>query len=90
MVEFEWDQSKAAANRRKHGVDFAEAQTTFYDRLGIEVKDDGHSDTEERWVRIAMSERGRLLVSVFVEREERIRLVSSRPATAKEKDQYEG
>ncbi len=49
-----------------------------------------HSAREERWLRLAMSSAGRLLVTVFVERDERIRIISTRPANAREARQYEG
>jgi uncharacterized protein len=90
VVEFEWDDTKDHANQRKHGVAFAEASTSFYDPLGLEMPDDVHSKTEERWLRLALSSSHRLLVTVFVERGDHIRIVSSRVANARERKQYEG
>lgn len=40
MTRFEWDASKAASNKRKHGVTFEEAQSVFYDDFGIQFFDD--------------------------------------------------
>jgi uncharacterized DUF497 family protein len=90
LVQFEWDDAKSVRNVHRHGVTFEEAATTFYDPLGVEVPDPVHSAREERWLRLATSSTGRLLVTVFVERNEKIRIISSRPANSKETKQYEG
>ena len=90
VTVFEWDDAKSVRNLRKHSVAFEEAATSFYDPLGVEAPDPMHSAREERWLRLAMSSAGRLLVTVFVERDERIRIISTRPANAREARQYEG
>lgn len=90
MTGFEWDDAKNVSNEKKHGVRFEEAATTFYDPLGAEVLDKRHAAREERWVRIALSSAGRLLVTIFVERAEQIRIISSRLANPRETIQYEG
>jgi len=89
VLSFEWDHTKEARNIGKHGVDFDEASTTFYDEGGMEMLDEEHSAREERWLRLAMSLHGRLLVTVFVERGDRIRIISSRPANRREVRVYE-
>ena len=90
MVAFEWDEAKSVTNMKKHGVAFDEAATSFYDPLGVETRDERSSTREERWVRLAMSVRRRLLLTVFVERDDWIRIISSRKASARETKQYEG
>lgn len=90
MIEFEWDDAKDVANQRKHGVAFEEAATSFYDPLGLEMPDEVHSKNEERWLRLGLSGAHRLLVTIFVERADRVRIVSSRVANARERKQYEG
>ncbi len=87
-VEFEWDFRKAVANLRKHGVDFADAATVLYDDRAITIADE-RSD-EERFVTIGMNALGRVLVVVYAWREERLRLISARKATARERRQYGG
>ncbi len=87
--QFEWDANKAAANHRKHGVAFAEAQAVFTDDLAITIPDPDHSFAEERWVIIGLSKQHRLLVVVFTERSQRIRLISARVATRAEQKRYE-
>jgi uncharacterized protein len=86
---FEWDQSKADRNARKHGVTFDEASTVFGDPLALLMPDPDHSRDEERFVVLGTSSRQRLLVVAFVERPPRTRLISARPATAHERRRYE-
>lgn len=86
---FEWDRRKDSTNKRKHGIDFAEASTVFGDPLSITVADPDHGADEERFVIIGMSIRRNLLVVVHTVREERVRLISARPANRHEKNNYE-
>lgn len=88
-LRFEWHETKAAANLRKHRVSFDEAKTVFGDRLSLVIPDVDHSEKEDRWVRIGISSRGRLLVVVYTERDDAIRLISGRRATIGEKADYE-
>ena len=88
-LTFEWHETKADTNRRKHGVSFEEAKTVFADPLSLVIPDVAHSEQEERWVRIGISVRTRLLVVVCTERGEAIRLISSRRATIDERADYE-
>jgi uncharacterized DUF497 family protein len=86
---FEWNRRKARDNVVKHGVTFDEATTVFEDWLSITIVDPLHSDEEERFVLIGHSHRNRLLVVVHTERGDRIRIISARRATAKERRSYE-
>jgi uncharacterized DUF497 family protein len=88
-VEFEWDASKAALNLSNHGVSFPEAMTVFGDPLEVTIPDAVHSDAELRFVSIGASEAGRLLVVAYTERDPRIRIISAREATSKERREYE-
>ena len=88
-MEFEWDAHKAAANLRKHKVSFIEAATVFGDFLGATVPDPAHSAGEERFITVGQSNVGRLLMIAHTEREDRVRIVSARTLTAKEKRVYE-
>ena len=89
MPEFEWDPAKAASNLAKHGVSFEEASTSFDDPLGGIVADPRHSVTEARYILLAMSDRGRLLATMFTERGDVIRIISARRATRAERQSYE-
>ena len=84
----EWDPHKAEANYRKHGIRFSEAATVLFDELAVTVEDTGNG--EQRFVTIGESAEGRLLVVVYTWRGERVRLISAREATRKERRSYEG
>ena len=85
---FEWDPGKARANLRKHGVDFADAATIFDDPLAVTISEE---DSEERrFVTIGTDATGGLLVVVYAWRGERIRIISARGATRRERRRYEG
>ena len=88
-IKFEWDKRKARQNLRKHRVDFAEASTVFGDTLSITIADPDHSEDEERWVTIGLSNRQRLLVVVHTEDEETIRIIGARTADRIERRKYE-
>lgn len=88
-MEFEWDAQKAAKNLSKHGVTFDEAKTIFDDPLYIDFYDPDHSDEEERHLIIGESQRGRLLIVSYTEREDTARLISAREATPAERKDYE-
>ena len=86
---FDWDDHKAASNKKKHGVSFAEAATAFSDPNAIEFLDKQNSDKEDRWILVGISSRSQVLLVVLVEREETtIRIVSARRAVKDEMNQY--
>lgn len=89
MLLFEWDANKAKKNIKTHGVSFDEASTAFRDTLSLTIYDPLHSDEEDRCVLIGSSYKNRLLVVVHTEREDKIRIISARKATKKERKQYE-
>jgi len=88
-LAFEWDPRKAALNLAKHKVSFDEAATAFGDPLGQIIDDPRHSADEERFVLLGRSGRRRLLVVMFTERGEAIRLISARRATPRERRGHE-
>ena len=89
MLLFEWDPNKAKENLKTHGVSFDEASTAFGDTLSLVIYDPLHSEQEDRFVLIGNSHKNRLLVIVHTERADRVRLISARKATKKERKQYE-
>ncbi len=88
-TDFEWDPDKAATNLKKHGVSFEEATTAFFDALSVTIDDPLHSEGEQRSVLVGQCSSGRLLVVVHIDRGARIRLISARTATRKERRDYE-
>jgi len=88
-VEFEWDPEKAAANVKKHGVDFAEAMTVFSDPLELTISDPDHSEREQRFLSIGLSTAQRLVVVAYTERAGRTRIINARTANSQERKHYE-
>jgi uncharacterized DUF497 family protein len=90
MIQFEWDSAKAAANVRKHGISFEEAQSVFYDDFAVQFFDDEHSPDEERFLLLGMSTGARLLLVCHCERDagNTIRIISARKATRSESTFY--
>ena len=89
MLLFEWDPKKAKINPETHDISFDEASTAFGDVLSLVIYDPLHSADEDRFVLIGHSHRNRLLVIVHTEQGNKIRIISARKATRKEKEKYE-
>jgi hypothetical protein len=83
---FIWDESKRRTNLRKHGIDFQDLPGPF-DGPSIDNPDVHHSDVEERWQRLIWFHT-RVVLVVYTERGDTIRVISARPATAEETDIY--
>lgn len=92
MIEFEWDEAKAAANLKKHRVSFDDAKSIFFDEFGIQFFDEDHPSDEDRFLMLGMSSRAKLLIVCHGEREHGavIRIISARKATKRESAFYRG
>ena len=88
-MEFEWDKEKAESNLKKHGVDFTEAATVFDDLFYVDFYDPKHSIEEHRFLITGESNRKRLLIVSYIERDDKIRIISARELTSKERKNYE-
>ncbi len=88
-MDFQWDLLKDAANQRKHGIAFAEALTVFADPMARIFDDPDHSADEAREIIIGHSTQHRLLIVCFTERDDRVRIISARSATKREREDYE-
>jgi len=86
---FRWDPSKASSNLAKHGISFEEAATVFGDPLARIFDDPDHSLKEQREIMVGHSSDQRLLVVCFTERRGFVRVFSARPATRRERRDYE-
>jgi len=86
---FEWDEVKAKENLKKHKVGFDEGKTIFSDPLLLTFPGPDSSEVEERYVNIGLSTKDRVLVLIHTERQGRIRIISCRKATARERRHYE-
>jgi uncharacterized DUF497 family protein len=88
-IEFEWDERKRQANRRKHGIDFADAVEVFYDDWACAMADPDHH-AEQRFVLTGTDAFQRILVVVYTQPDNQtIRIISARSATAAERRHYE-
>ena len=85
-LEFEWDEEKNKVNKQKHGIDFSTAIHVFEDEDRIEIFDYEHSLEEDRYNTIGMVHD--ILFVVYTERKERIRMISARIASPKERRIY--
>lgn len=87
---FEWDAAKARANLKKHGISFEEASTIFGDPCAITISSSAGS-AEERFVTIGRAATGAyIIVVIHTDRNDRIRIISARPASRAERRQYIG
>ncbi len=84
---FQWDPAKAAANYKKHGVRFEHAVAAFGDAFALEELDDSEAYGEDRFILTGRAA-GSILVVVYTERKDRIRIISAREATEHERRHY--
>ncbi len=88
-MQFEWDAEKEKINIQKHGIDFDTAARVFSDENRLELYDEAHSCDERRYITVGMVEDvAYIVVVVYTERREAIRVISARKATAQERRAY--
>lgn len=89
----DWDSNKNAENIEEHGISFEQAQEIFLDPLHLSILDKSFSYFEERWITLGAAQTGDLIVAAHLylveEPEERMRIISARRATPRERRQYE-
>ena len=86
-MSFEWDEQKRLLNLRKHRIDFADSVTALADENALTMPDDDLNE-EDRFVTLGTDLFGRVLVVVYTWRDDRIRLISARKATRRERARY--
>lgn len=87
-VAIVWDGDKAKSNLQKHGIFFADAVLVLDDPYAITTSDHESDPQEERFVTVGSDIYGRVLVVVYTYRHDDIRIISARPATPREREQY--
>ena len=88
-MQFEWDDEKDKINKEKHGIDFSTAALVFRDENRLEFYDDVHSEDEDRFITIGQINGVAIVVMVvYTERKNAIRLISARRATKQERNAY--
>ena len=90
MISILWDDRKNEVNKKKHGISFDEAKTVFYDENAIRYYDPDHSDDEDRFLMVGVSQKLRILIvcHCFREDDSVIRIISARKAAKGEEDNY--
>ena len=88
-IEFEWDPAKEKEDIRKHSVSFHEAGTVFGDPLSWTFPDPDHSVGERRYLTFGLSSKGKTLIVSHTDRGKKIRLISARKVTRRERQYYE-
>jgi len=87
-MQVEWDSKKAYSNLQKHGIRFSDAEAVLYDPNALSFED-STAKGEQRFIVIGMDHLWRLLVVVYTDLGDRVRLISARPATRSERRNYE-
>lgn len=89
LMEFEWDDRKARRNVKKHGLSFQDAAMVFGDPLALTFHDPDHSDDEDRYLTYGCNRQGKYVVVSHTDRGNRIRILSARFMTRRERQFYE-
>lgn len=91
-ISFDWDPKKASSNLTKHGISFEEAKTAFWDPNARVIHDPDHSESEDRFILLGMSQNMNILIvcHCYKEQDELIRIISARKATKAETNAYGG
>lgn len=89
-IRFAWDENKNQKNQKKHKISFEEAKTVFYDEEALVIDDPEHSEEEDRFIILGLSNKANLLVVCHCYRESDtvVRIISARTATKTEARQY--
>jgi uncharacterized protein len=90
ITSFDWDQWNIQKNELKHGISSLEAETVFYDKSLVIFADIKHSrENEKRWIAYGKSGYHNILMIAFTIRSDKIRIISARKASNKERRIYE-
>ena len=88
-MKFSWDEAKNRANQKKHGISFDEAQNLLKSADYLEIFDEEHSESEERFIAIGLIGRGLIVVAWTPSEEDMTHIISARFATKREEKLYE-
>jgi len=84
-VKVGWDEAKNVANRRKHGISFEEVEELFTSSADyLEIFDEAHSESEDRFIAIGPVTRGLVLVVWTSRDDDTLRIISARHASERE------
>lgn len=86
---FEWDEGNAEKNWEKHGVRASECEEIFFNQPLLVLDDPGHSSDESRHLALGQTHAGRRLFVAFTQRGDRIRVISARDMSRRERRSYD-
>lgn len=89
IAGFDWDEGNKDKNWIKHGVNFLECEEVFFNRPLIIGDDTKHSFQERRYFVLGQSNAGRALFLVSTIRKDKVRVISARDQSRKERQVYE-
>lgn len=89
IIGFDWDEGNKEKNWQKRKVNFREAEEIFFNTPLKIFKDKKHSQNEERFVALGKTDKGRKLFAVFTIRKNKLRIISIRDQSKKERKTYE-
>jgi uncharacterized DUF497 family protein len=88
-TEFDWDGGNAEKNWLRHRVSQSESEQVFFNRPLVGAEDEPHSHGEVRHYALGRTDAGRLLFVVYTLRGEKVRIISARDMTRRERKEYE-
>lgn len=88
-LKFEWNKGNKDKNWIKHKVDFKECEQIFFNKNVEILTDTKHSQKEERFIALGVTNENRELFIVFVYRNKKIRIISARDMSQKERRFHE-
>jgi uncharacterized protein len=89
LTGFDWDESNREKNWEKHRVLASECEEVFFNLPLLLQSDDAHSQKEPRYFVLGHTIAGRRLFIAFTVREDKIRVISARDMSKKERKIYE-
>lgn len=88
LAGFEWDEGNSEKNWRSHSVTRADAEQAFLNRPVVVAEDVKHSQEEPRFTLLGRSNADRQLFAAFTIRGGRVRIISARPMSRRERRVY--
>jgi uncharacterized DUF497 family protein len=86
---FDWDEGNLLKNWEKHRVSASECEQVFFNRPLVAGEDEAHSEKERRYYALGATDSGRRLFLVFAIREKKIRVISARDMSRRERKVFD-
>lgn len=89
LLKFDWNKHNQFKNWEKHRVDYRECEQVFFNRPIRFLHDKKHSQIEERFIALGITDKKRKLIITFTIRSNKVRIISARNQSRKERRLYE-